>query len=348
MNWVYGYSKSEDSISMSVNPGSSSENLDQPVRYHNLKNLILGKQNHEEFDRKLEMKSANPYTGFVNVDFLWWKSKGSGWKIYTAARRAGEPSETVHGNSSWNPGCRIEVGFSTPLKWNASVLWTYYHNETFKRYNQDIADTFGSTDLSPFNADNFGRQKLKYNTIDLRMSSMCSWTKYLVVNPYIGMRAAKIKSDVTSSTGLAVQDITYINLALLHFESFKGGGPEIGFNIKYQIPKSGLEFFGDLCTFLLYGKEKQFFTSDLFILVPFPFEFIDHHDKIYDLKFALESQIGMRWKYLFDHERRSLSLQLSWNQNLWYQFNTMSFSSGVAGSENVMYYGLNCGLGLEY
>lgn len=351
LSMVYADSRSDESVTMAGNPNfSNSDNLDHPVHYNNLRNYILGKNNQVPITHNIEMKTVNPFTGYTNVDFLWWRAKGSDWEVYSS-ELINSTSETVRANSEWNPGCRLEIGFSTPLNWNVSALWTYYHNETFKRYNKSFSDGAPFSVVPIVKPDNSGKQKIKYNTADIRLSSLCSWHNYFVVTPYMGLRGAWIKSKEISTFGAKMQSFEILLISLIQLESFKGGGPQFGFNLNFKVPKSGIEFFGDICSSLLFGKQRAMVDSDVIIMtIVFPWDLAKTSDTFTELKFVLEMEAGARWKYLFDHERKAFSLHLSWNQNYWYHLRSLSYTEGfiAPGKENVMYYGFNFGLGLEY
>lgn len=305
--------------------------------------------------------TRNSHCGYLNVDFLCWRGQGSDWgfagvdDIMSNPRNVG--IKGVRGEPKWKPGIRMEVGFSTPLDWNISFLWTYYHN----RSTSAIAKQAGIED--PF-FDLFGTtyssaSHINYNTLDLELSTNLSLLNYFTYKPFIAARCLLLRNGYRNHLdgGLPVgmSGISPDATNVIHHH-FWGLGPLVGSTAYFRLGKSGLDLFGTLAASLLCGRVSlkqdvgQNVTFSTTQTGPaFNFEF---RDAFYDLKTSLQLLLGLQWKKWFDHDKRAVSLDVSWEANYWWDQTddglAGAFGAGSIFSEAWILYGANFGLGFDF
>jgi hypothetical protein len=297
-----------------------------------------GKKN--EVVEVADLKTQNPNLFFFNVDFLWWKAKGNGW-IYIRDIDFFEPGSPLldedyfRGNSEWNPGARIEVGFSTPLEWNIGGIYTYYHNESESK-KRNVILTLGQTTYNI----NLSTTKLHtdYNVLDLELTSSCFWHKYLIIKPIFGARGAWIK--------YGYHDKYYYSTNTEQFQTirnkYSAGGPRMGVDAYFKVG-GGFDFMGGITASLLYGHMSASFARNFLSATTT----IDH-EKFSDLKGTLQMQLGANWKYFFDKDTKAFSLHLLWENNYWIDLGDVRHTLGMGFPETFYTYGLNFGCGFEF
>lgn len=285
--------------------------------------------------------TENPNLFFFNVDFLWWKAKGNGWIVVQDFDIISGGTfiniDNMRGDSEWNPGARVEIGFSTPLEWNIGALYTYYHNESFSKIRNTGIVAQGQTvyqiDLAT------SKLNIDYNILDLELTSSCFWHKNLLIKPIFGARGAWIKYTYRNKYYFYASNLEqFRNIK----NQYKAGGPRMGVDAYFKVG-GGFDFMGAITASLLYGHayanyDRNFLTSPRRI----------DYEKYTDLKGTLQMQIGANWKYLFDKDTKAFSLHLLWENNFWIELGDVYPSQAIGFAETLFTYGLNFGFGFEF
>ncbi len=152
-------------------------------------------------------------------------------------------------SSKWSPGFRVGLGASLNCL-DVEAAWTHYEGKA--SFNED---------------GQYGRWKIKYDTIDLNLGRRFDLSSCFYFTPFIGVRGVKIHQTLHSHL-VALYTIpagsSVVNMDNEDSEKFWGVGPQIGFEADWKIG-CNFSLFGSFSAVSYYGRVKGHnFDTDTF------------------------------------------------------------------------------------
>lgn len=285
-----------------------------------------------------------PRDFYVHVDGLAFQAKQDGMEFAIEDTTTSDGSPTapitygkVHGfsnnNSDWdyNPGMRFGLGFYLDHDaWNLDFNWTWANITNYKSVRATDDGVLiplwllGADEIQPFGSRANAVWTAQYNMLDFVLGKPYHISRYLVVNPFFGVRGGWINQHF--SVGYSR---TATNSTITHHgekNNFRAVGGKMGINTDWIVGK-GWWLFGNLSGSLVAGKFeiKQNLTipdengSDGFDLVS------DYYQNVPNMEMA----IGLGWSRQFDCCRYRISLRAAYEFIQWWdQLNMRKFYSG--------------------
>jgi hypothetical protein len=250
-----------------------------------------------------------------------------------------------HHNWDWTYGCRVAMGFYLNYDClNAAATWTYI------RINNDSGKNVSGGLLLPFwlppnlqvgggdeldNIASSARWTGNLNTLDLKLGKPYHISRYVIFNPYIGLRMAWIDQDYTSrNAGTFVSPVDQDENPEMNAKNdFWGVGPRVGIDTEWRFAGSWY-FFGNVAASILYS---HFDVSQ---------ELIFGEDTLYQLKHDfytnspnMEITFGLCWCHLFCKNKYMVSLKAAYEMHYWWEQNRLRrfFDKDIdtGGSEDI-------------
>lgn len=291
-----------------------------------------------------------PRDFYVHVDGLAFQAKQDGmdFAIEDTTSFVGFPTAPItygkvlgfsDSNSDWdyNPGMRFGLGFYLDHDaWNIDLNWTWVNISNYK--------TVGATDngvLIPLWLLGIGQEGQSFtgsfgknaNAVWTAQYNMCDFTlgkpyhvsRYIVFNPYFGLRGGWINQHFSVGYSGASPETSTTHHGQKN--NFRGVGAKVGFNTDWIVGK-GWWLFGNVSGSLVAGK----FEVNQNLNIPFPqfepdgFDIVsDYYQNVPNMEMA----IGLGWSRQFDCCRYRISLKAAYEFIQWWdQLNMRKFYSG--------------------
>jgi len=331
------------------------------------------------FAYPMDMNITCPRDFYVHGDFIAFQAKQDGmqWAMQNGtgptSTNAGTPltNGQVEGfsnrNNDWayNFGARFGMGFYLDHDaWNVDFNWTWLNITDYKRQNATTGGSVliplyllgGDTDSNFIGQRSSASWRAQLNTLDARLGKPFHVSRYLVVNPHFGIRAAWIDQhfgvDYSGFVGSTLvpnaggtASIAGNNRIVSHNDNdFWGFGARAGIDTDWIIGK-GWCLFGNLASSVLFGKfeiEQQLTTpatNFLFHGSNIGYNIEDHH---YMNVPNCEIALGLGWGQYFNKSKYHIGLKAGYEFHVWFdQLNLRRFW-GVGGQ------GGNAGQGASY
>jgi hypothetical protein len=232
---------------------------------------------------------------------------------------------TGHHNWDWTYGCRVGLGFYLNHDaWNIEAEWTYM------RINNDSGKNVSGGSLLPFWLPpniiidetciaSSARWTGNINTLDLKLGKPYHISRYVIFNPYFGLRMAWIEQDYTSRNGgdFTVNTDTDEDLVVTNKNDFWGVGPRAGIDTEWHFG-AGWYLFGKASASLLYSHfdvhQDLIFNTDTFYQLK--------HD-FYTNSPNMEIILGLCWSHLFSKNKYMVSLKAAYEMHQWWEQNRL-------------------------
>lgn len=278
---------------------------------------------------------------FVSADLLVWSAceDGLGFGVRATGTTTEDIFEEKEKNLSekWNAGFRVGLGYNMPCDgWDITGYWTHIEGHRKGSETSDfITDSDGEITVFfpswievPFIPDGVNADwKLRLDVIDLELGREFYISKCLTLRPFIGVRAARIdqKFDVEAFSDRNLQTF---NLETEMKNDYCGVGLRAGMDSEWSFG-CGWSIYGQAAVSLLYGhfnlKREHFEidpADDTAFSSPSDDEFVtelshksDHHNAC---RAITDLGVGVRWKQYFDCDCMALTLQLGWEQHMFF------------------------------
>ena len=309
------------------------------------------------FSYPYDMDLQCPRDFYVHLDGLAFQAKQEGleYGIQSSSAPAAGQAITqgkVRGfsddDSSWdyNPGARFGVGFYLDHDaWNVDFNWTWCHVSNYNHANATSANASPGIGViiplwvlglgSPAGSVG-GRSssswKANYNVFDLSLAKPFHVSRYLVVNPFFGLRGASItqqySADYGGTTTLSGNPI--VTRVIHHIENdFWGVGARAGVCTDWLIGK-GWALFGNIAASMLVGN----FSVDQRLQLPGSGnqDGLDVDDEFNQNVPNMEIILGIGWGEYFSKKQYHVGIRAAYEFHQWWdQFNARKFWSGSAG-----------------
>lgn len=244
------------------------------------------------------------------------------------------------GDLDYNPGARVGLGFYLDHDaWNIDMSWTWVHVTNYKSVHADHDSVLiplwllGSSDTGTFGNSASASWSACYNVFDVSLAKPYYVSRYLVLNPFFGARAADIHQEFSVHYAGSTPDLKTIH----HGEKneFRGVGARFGVNSDWILGK-GWWLFANVSTSILAGKFEIHQKLNTPVAVTDAGEDgFDLHSDYFQNTPNMEIALGLAWSRAFDCNRYIVGLRASYEFVEWWdQFNMRKFFSGNPGYAN--------------
>lgn len=303
------------------------------------------------FSYPMDMNLTCPRDFYVHIDGLLFQAKQDGME-FAIQDSTGAATDTpiTHGrvegfsndHTDWdyNPGMRFGIGFYLDHDaWNIDFNWTWLN---ITDYNHANATTSGGVVLPMWlvGDDTVGAQfngtrssatwDTSYNTVDARLGKPYHVSRYLILNPHFGVRAAWIDQHFSvdyggTNGGSATRTIHHGD------NDFWGIGSRAGIDTDWILGK-GWCLFGNVAFSMLFGS----FEIDQNLSIP------GANANGFDLKYDFfqnvpnfEIILGIGWGRYFDKNKYHICLRAAYEFHEWWdQLNMRRFWDGGPNYDN--------------
>lgn len=308
-----------------------------------------------------------PNGGFwVSADFLYWQANEDGLEFGT--KMVGGPligvsseidTKLLDFDFEWNPGFRVGIGyvFDCYDHWALGLNWTHIHNRAHgKGTAAGIESQTGNIDtiVSPwvnlvFNLS-MGASKadahwdVQFNTLDLDLSRSFFVTERLVLNPYVGLRGARIDQDYKAKYNIIfllmendpepVRTVTFKADNDFSSIGLRGGSDFIWhFNEHWNL-------FAKVSGAVLYGRFKvemknlndQGLGEGEIDPMPLNFSASEH---FWRTRLNFEEAIGFGWETFFCCNQYRLSASIAYEASQWLNQNQLFYTFYLRGQDTI-------------
>lgn len=234
----------------------------------------------------------------------------------------------------YNPGMRFGVGFYLDHDaWSLDFNWTWLNITNYQHANATTGTGVElplyilgiGTPANQIGARTSACWNASYNTLDTRLGKPHYISRYLVVNPFFGFRAAWIDQHFSvdyGGTGPAFRTVHHGD------NNYWGVGARAGLDSDWMLGK-GWCLFGNLAASMLFGQ----FTIDQNMSLPgSAADGFDIRYDFYQNTPNFELVLGIGWGYYFNKKRNHVGLRAAYEFHEWWDlFNMRKFYSGASG-----------------
>lgn len=303
------------------------------------------------FSYPYDMDLNCPRDFYAHADFLYMQARQDGMDFAIQDSTVPAAASTItHGrvesfsgsshDYDWNPGMRLGVGFYLDHDaWNIDFNWTWLNVTNYEHAN---ASTGGGVIIPSWllgvgtPATQVGSRSsavwgANYQTFDISLAKPYYVSRYLVFNPFFGLRGGWIDQHFsvdyqgTSAGGLNTRTIHHGD------NDFWGVGARAGICTDWILGK-GWSLFGNIAAAMLSGK----FEVDQSLAIPAASagngEGFDIRNDFYQNVPNFEMALGLAWGKHFNKKRNHVGVRLAYEFHEWWdQLNMKKFFSGVTG-----------------
>jgi hypothetical protein len=238
------------------------------------------------------------------------------------------------GHRSWDCTCGTRIGLGFYLNhnaWNIETNWTYIriNNDSGKNLSGGIMLPFwlppnfsiGTSEIEGYkNISSSARLTGSINTLDLKLGKPYHVSRYVILNPYLGIRIARINQDYTSRNG----GLFYVrggngvlNLIAENKNDFEGIGPRLGMDTEWHFC-NGWHIFAKASSSLLYSHFDiyQELTYDKNTFYQLKHDFYTNSPN-------MEIILGLSWSHLFSKNKYMISIKAAYEMHQWWEQNRL-------------------------
>jgi len=246
-------------------------------------------------------------------------------------------------NFDWDWGFKAGLGYNTTCDgWDFGVTWTWYRGKANDHVEAELDDNHTLLPLWSAFASSAGsilyatdietHWKLQLNLIDIELGREYWTSKNLSFRPFVGLRVAHINQDFeiqhkggswSDSSNPSAPQSAYNNEVDLD-NDFKGVGIRSGFNTVWNFG-CGWGLYGDFAASVVYGRFSLNHDEEIRLAT-------SPHDKtkILETKESfrasrgmLDLALGLQWSSMFCECQYGFTVQLGWEQHLFFHQNQM-------------------------
>lgn len=247
-------------------------------------------------------------------------------------------------NSDWdyNPGIRVGLGFYVHHDaWNLEFDWTWLNITNYKSFQAQNSEVFLPLWVSPLAFGTGGSNtsltscsavwKAHYNTLDAKLGKPYHVSRYLVFNPFFGVRAAWIDQHFSSHYSGTIEGTSNYSMVQHGDNDFWGFGARAGIKTDWILGK-GWNLFGNIAAALLYAK----FEVDQHLATPGSTNNgFDLEDDFYQNVPNMDIQLGIAWNKYFNKQKYRIQLAAAYEFHQWWdQLNMRKLYGSTATASN--------------
>lgn len=225
----------------------------------------------------------------------------------------------------WGFGFRLGMGFYLNHDaWTVDTQWTWF------RISEDVSSAaqhdgnfvpqwLVGDDIIPSrgNAHSSARWQMKMNVFDLTIGKPYHVSRYLVLNPFFGLRGAWIDQDFSARYGGLFTSPSSVNGSQMDAENdWWGVGTRMGVNTEWNLG-GGWQLLANMNASMLYGK------VDVKQSAPLGSDTYSIRHEFYRDSPNMELQVGAAWGSYFNDMKHYVKVQAMWEFHQWWDQNWM-------------------------
>lgn len=293
---------------------------------------------------------------FLTADFIYWSVREEGLAFATSGFAPGgvgtttlSKGQTYYPGFRWRPGFKVGLGLDLGHDgWDIYAQYTWMNAPKHTRTatsttdsNNELVSTWVFDPANEMQSVNYasGAWSLNFNTADLDIGRQYFISHYLVLRPFVGLKASWQKQRNTAYYQETVTTTSYTATNLSMKERFFGIGLRSGLNANFHFDKNW-SLYGD-CT--LSALASHFNVSHSYTTwtvtntdtTPTASETLllaNYKTVLNTIKPVLETGMGLAWDYWFNDDSYHVGLSLGWEQQLWWGMN--KFNNLLNGDSN--------------
>lgn len=284
-----------------------------------------------------------PRDFYVHADFLAFQAKEDGldWAIQNGSGSVGpivngktEGFSSKNDDWGYNFGARFGVGFYLNHDaWNLELDWTWLNIHEYRSVHASTSGTLlipmwilgEDTETNFIGQYASGKWSGSLNAIDAILGKPFYISRYVVVNPFFGLRGAWVDQHYSAAYSGFIGNGT--NRITAHNDNdFWGLGTRAGINTDWIVGK-GWSFFGNVSSCILFGKfdVEQHLKTPPTVTYPTNVGF-DIEDNHYMNVPEVEMAVGISWGQFFNKMKYHIDLRAAYEFQIWYdQLNLRKF-----------------------
>jgi hypothetical protein len=266
---------------------------------------------------------------------------------------------------NWKPGVRLGIGWEMPQDgWDLNLQWTYFYSARKDSAKvpphvtpYDTVSIPGETLLlnpwvdmavweTPFFDTISAQWNLSYNSIDLELGKKAWFSPHFAFRPYVGMRGAWTKTQWELSSTFGPFNKPYFNFMYeesydLFTNHFWGVGPLGGVQPEWHF-RSNFSLFGNFNTAFLWGEFKSQKKLDYLVTAvesqTGTFRYLEQEANKtrprsqVSIQAILDMGIGLRWEEYWKSNRFKTSVDLGWEQHIWFDSGAYTKNTSQGGT----------------
>lgn len=269
---------------------------------------------------------------FLTADLLVWQARENGLALGTLSHST---TENVVANGQvknidfeWDVGFRVGVGYNMPHDgWDLSLTWLRFYTDGHRSSHANSDETIYPRLAHPGDiaADNNTCQKLHghwhlhLNQLDLDLGREFFVSKWLTFRPHIGLRTDWIWQKLRVDYDNFVQ--FHKDVEVKDKDDWWGIGVQGGVDTQWGLG-GGWSIYGNFDAAILYGFHQASFDDQNGFSTQ---KFVDTKNSYHISHPVLDLQLGLRWDYMFSHDRFHLGLQAGWEHHVYFNQNQFMY-----------------------
>lgn len=332
--------------------------------------LEKGQQKVEDSGKIGVQPIDEPKSVTIGGDFLYWIPYETGLTPAILAQRNGigdatYPKEALDLTFKWNPGFRVFGAFDTGHDfWEIYADWLWYRGRGgLSRSTQMVGTdpdtiylfTTWSAEAGNASANSvWSKYRLKIDQVQLAMRRQFFATRYLALEPYMGIRAARLHTNFQVNYGY--NDASSITLAsdeISLSQKTKGIGLYSGLDLDWYWNRY-FSFYGSTFFSLLWSKYDTKKVEQFRQVAPSDSNDINFTQDFHKLLPCMDLTLGFAIHFpVFD--ACNINLWAGWEQHFWFNYNQLMQSydftftptyNTVGGDLSTA--GANAGISIEF
>ncbi len=253
----------------------------------------------------------------------------------------------------WDWGFKVGLGYNTTCDgWDFGVVWTWYRGKANDHIEAEIDDNHTLIPLWSAYSSSVGsityatdietHWKLQLNLVDIELGREYWTSKYLSFRPFVGIRIACIEQNFEiqhkgGSWSAAFTEDPAFNDEVDLDNDFKGVGLRTGFDTVWNFG-CGWGLFGNLAASIVYGR----FTLDhdeQIRKASSPhnkIKILETEESFHASRAMLDLALGIQWASLFCDCQYGFTVQLGWEQHLFFHQNQLWRVNRIGDDESVV------------
>lgn len=243
-------------------------------------------------------------------------------------------------NFGWDFGFKVGFAYVSPCDgWDFGITWTRYRGKASSHVEAEEGDNHTLlpiwTDFAarialgpPFATDIQTKWKVDIDLIDLELGREFWASRYLAMRPHLGVRIAYLNQDydIYHKGGSFNDPVTLepLNNEVLIRNDYHGVGLLSGLDTNWHLG-CGWSIYGNLSLSLLYGKFNiEHDENNRQVQAPFDkSKVLEVEDNFRASRFGADFGLGIEWQSLFCDCDYALTVQLGWEQHIFFNQNQM-------------------------
>jgi len=266
---------------------------------------------------------------FVEASALYWQAEEEGLSYAVKSRSSDglSDSEILSPKFEWDFGFKVGLGYRIPHDhWEFLLQWTSLQTHCDHHAHGGSGHVLFPSWVTPFlPIDGFIEQadahwRLHLGLVDFLWKKPVPVTRTLTLTPLVGVRWGSLrqKYNIQYGGGVLLEDAEVV---IRTKNKFAGLGPMVGVSSNFEMTK-GFSLFADGAASLLYGEFYVHQSSK-------PRSQRTKTLKIFSIYRSaapiLEGAAGIRWQRSFSGGLKRLTLQLGWDQLLFFSQNQLIY-----------------------